>query len=87
MNKQIERRTNSRAGATDGEIAIVLFMVLFLCCMAGFALCVAAGAQADQKVRQEAVNAGVAEWTIDKDGTKGFKWLSPGKESPSVPGK
>ncbi|TXH40461.1 MAG: hypothetical protein E6Q97_39520 [Desulfurellales bacterium] len=43
--------------------------------------CSTAGLQNPVIIRQEAVNAGVAEWTIDKDGTKGFKWLSPGKEA------
>lgn len=32
-----------------------------------------------QEIRQEAVDAGAAEWTVDSKGVKGFRWKGVGE--------
>ena len=63
-------------GTVKDSVADFVFFVFLvamgLTCVAGCGYGIA-----ESTIRQEAVNAGVAEWTVDKEGTKGFKWLSP----------
>lgn len=59
------------------EIILIFGLLLLL-------LCVAVGgwrgkAYGRYEIKKQAVQAGVAEWIVDEDGTVGFRWKAKGE--------
>lgn len=55
----------------DGEAAFCAFMIVLFCIV-----CFVGGCNMGSSFKnREAIEAGVAEWTIDKQGVRGFRWL------------
>lgn len=58
----------------DGETAAFIAGMI-VAGIIGVLLSVGAFAHGTAAVKQEAVNANAAEWTVDKNGERGFRWL------------
>lgn len=63
------------------DVAFIVGMVV--AGVLGIMLSLAAFADGKATVKQEAVNANATEWTVDKNGERGFRWLPAKQPEPA----